>query len=63
MNQTLEDIKFLMACLYIWHDGAGVDAYDRAEFCTLAERYGFHIDNVDEAFDIKNLQLQRLLSK
>ena len=62
-NQTLEDIRYLLACLYIWHDGVGRDAYDYAEYRTLADRYGFHIENVDEAFDIKISQLQRLQNK
>ena len=54
MNKTLKDIQYMLACLYIWYDGVGMDAYDYPEYCTLADRYGFHIDNVDEAFDIKN---------
>lgn len=60
MNQTLEDIQFMLACLYIWYDGVGRDAYDYAEFRTLADRYGFHVNNVDEAFDAKNRHLTRL---
>lgn len=60
MNQTLEDIQFMLACLYIWYDGVGLDAYDYPEYSTLADRYGFHIDNVDEAFYIKNSHLERL---
>jgi len=62
MNQTLEDIQFLLACLYIWHDGVGADAFDRPEYRTLADRYGFHVDNIDEAFDIKNRNLERLIN-
>lgn len=60
MNQTLDDIQYMLACLYIWYDGVGRDAYDYAEYKTLADRYGFHVDNVDEAFDIKTRHLERL---
>lgn len=59
-NRTLEDIHYMLACIYIWYEGVGKDAYDYAEYNTLAERYGFYIDNADEAFDIKNNHLQRL---
>lgn len=44
MNQTLDDIQYMLACLYIWYDGVGRDAYDYAEYRTLSDRYGFHID-------------------
>lgn len=60
MNQTLDDIQYMLACLYIWYDGVGRDAYDYPEYCTLADRYGFHINNVDEAFDIKNSHIESL---
>lgn len=60
MNQTLKDIQYMLACLYIWYDGVGRDAYDYAEFRTLSDRYGFHVDNSDEAFDIKNSYIGEL---
>ena len=60
MERTLKDIQYMLACLYIWYDGVGKDAYDYAEFQTLSDRYGFHIENVDEAFDIRNSHLERL---
>lgn len=53
----------MLACIYIWYDGVGKDAYDYAEYNTLAERYGFYIDNVDEAFDIRNSHIEKLSSK
>lgn len=60
MNKTLKDIQYMLACLYIRCDGSGIDAYDCPEYCTLADRYGFHINNVDEAFDIKNIYIGEL---
>ena len=60
MERTLKDIQYMLACLYIWYDGVGSDAYDYAEYQTLSDRYGFHIENVEEAFDIRNRHLERL---
>lgn len=53
MNKTLEDIHYLLTEVFLLYDNVGVDAYDKTNFKTLAERYGYFIDDVDEAIKIK----------
>jgi hypothetical protein len=44
----------MLARIYLDYDNVGVNAYDKSEFLTLAERYGFFIENNDDAHKIIN---------
>ena len=49
MNETLKDIHWMLARIWIDKDGLGLNAYDEPKFKTLAEKYGFTCDCYDEA--------------
>ena len=52
-NRILKDIHWLMAKLYLALDNVGADANNMSEYKTLCERYGFNVDDADDALDIR----------
>lgn len=54
MDKTLEDIRFMLAKIWLFYDGCGADAESHSEYLTLSERYGVFISNADEAYEIVN---------
>lgn len=52
-NRVLKDIHWLMVKLYLALDNVGADANNMSEFETLCERYGFSVEDADEALEIR----------
>lgn len=52
MNQTLKDIHWMLARIWLGKDGISLSAYDEPYFKTLAERYGFTYDTYEECLNI-----------
>lgn len=49
MNETLKNIHYMMAQIWIDKDGLGLDAFDEPYFKTLAEKYDFSCGSYEEA--------------
>ena len=49
MNETLKNIHYLMAQIWVDKDGLGLDAFDEPNYKTLAEKYGFSCESYEEA--------------
>ena len=52
MNETLKNIHYLMAQVWIDKDGIGLNAYDDLYYKTLSEKYGFMCDSYEQAKEI-----------
>ena len=49
MNGTLKDIHWLLARLYVITENAGGCIDNVPEYRTLCERYGFNVDETEDA--------------
>lgn len=52
MNETLKNIHYLMAQIWIDKDGIGLNAYDDAYYKTMSEKYGFICESYERAKEI-----------
>ena len=43
MTNTLNDIHYMLAEIFIHYDGLGLSMYDYPEYKTLAEKYEFFL--------------------
>lgn len=55
MTDTLKDIHYMLAEIFIHYDGLGLNMYDYPEYKTLCEKYGFFCNSYEEA---KKIQIE-----
>lgn len=55
MTDTLKDIRYMLAEIFIYYDGLGLNMYDYPKYKTLAEKYGFFCNSYEKA---KNIQAE-----
>lgn len=63
MTNTLNDIHYMLAELFIHYDGLGLSMYDYPEYKTLAEKYEFFCESYEEAKKIQNSAIERIEKK
>lgn len=49
VTDTLKDIHYMLAEIFIRYDDLGLSMYDYPDYKTLAEKYGFFCNSYEEA--------------
>lgn len=60
MNETLKNIHYMLAQIWIDKDGLGLDAFDEPYYKTLAEKYGFNCESYEEAKNIMKNAMSKM---